>query len=218
MDVIKICFHREMKEKANQIYELGEYLNSKGYSVHLQNISNVPYKRWLENSKTMLWPYIMDVFVEVGEKAEIDKMRNTLVEQEIVNDLFQSADMYLSEQQSYRMPVNHAEIITSCYLWNHAIGKNIRENKMQEHFLMEQKQTYYDYLAFQCIKEILTEHSPVYEFFFESHVSQKGGIDQIYSKPELNGMREHSRTFLNVDTRVLSFGKIEIWEGKNNGI
>ena len=206
MYVTKICFRRDEPLQLSGLHSAAAEMAERGYRVHVQQMDNFPYQRWMQNSKPMQWNLIVDVFQENGCSVRLDSgIRDCLTSQGIA---LKAADIYGAKQMTYKRPVSDAEIITSCYLWNYQNPEALRKEKMEEHFLMEQKQIYYDYVAFQSVDAVLTPGSPIFDFFFESHVSIQGGIDTIYAKPALNGMREHSKAFLNTDTRQLSFGRV----------
>ena len=123
------------------------------------------------------------------------------------SNIYEDADIYIMDVIEYSEPVDNSELITSVYKWNYQNKQEIREKFMKEHFLMEQKQIYYKYVTFNLVTEIIKSKDRIYDFFFESHVLDKNGINEIYSKPALEDMRKHSEQFLDTSTRLLSFGK-----------
>lgn len=206
MKVIKLCYPSTVPETT--LARLVKYAYENSVRVDVQTICNTPYLRWLTSSKIMPWDTIVDVFLPDDNELIVFK-------QDLFKYAIGNADVYLVEQITYGTPVDGAELITSCYLWNYETAPSIRNDTMYEHFLMEQQQEYYDYVAFQLVQEVLTTESPAFDFFFESHVSHPDGINEIYSKPALEGMREHSKIFLNTNTRLLSFGSVDVRESRN---
>lgn len=215
MYMLKICSRDAFSEFRNKFGIVIDELLKQSFEVHTQELDNHKYFRWLTGMSTMEWRSIIDVF---WDESLISHENATKTVKSLLNTYcidMTNLDMYLAEQIRYKEPVNDAEVITSCYLWNYKNTETVRIEKMREHFGMEQQQYYYDYVAFQCVKSVLTPSSPRFDFFFESHVSDPEGIDAIYSKPTLNGMRQHSEAFLNVNTRQLSFGKVSCYGGKS---
>lgn len=206
MKVIRFCYMSPVLE--NALDRLARRAEEASLCVDVQTIDNAPYVRWLKSSKIMLWNRMVDVFAS-DDMAFAALMRN------LPEYIYGIVDVYLAEQTIYGIPVDSAEVITSCYLCSYEREPSLRSKTMFEHFLMEQQQTYYDYVAFQLVKDIQTARSATFDFCFESHVSHPDGINEIYSKPELEGMREHSKVFLNTDTRPLSFGRAKVEERKN---
>lgn len=207
MNVLKVCLRKkyDVSELMKGVFnrELDDSLQ-----LHIQYIDNTPYLQWLQNMKTMNWKVIVDIIwskEELSVEEIYEKMLQCFKENKI--DL-EEIDCYSGTQIIYKEPVHGSELITSCYLWNYKNGSTVREEKMIEHFGMEQKQKYYDYVSFLSVNKILSSNSPRFDFFFESHVSNPKGINEIYSKPALEGMREHSQAFLDVSTRELSFGRV----------
>ncbi len=197
--VIKVC----LRNRSADTEEI-RALSTCGCEVQVQTLDHEKYGRWMRSSGEMPWHRIIDVYCAPERETEIcDRCRA----------LFPAdADIYVTEIfRSYRAPVDGAEVITSCYLWNYRNEAAVREQVMAEHFEMEKLQVYYDYVVFQTLIEVVTAGSPVFDFFFVSHVSDPSGIDTIYSTPALSGMREHSMAFLNTDTRLLSFGVTHIF-------
>lgn len=199
--MFKICIRVESEYTDKEVEQLCDDLSKRNSRVMLQKIDNNLHAKWLANQNNMKWKYVIDV-------ASNDLSNLT---QDMEN---RNVDIYEVKEITYKEPVENAELITSCYLMNSEVPEEMRNKSMLEHFEMEKKQTLYDYIAFQIVKDTIYDYSPKFEFFFESHVSTKDGIDQIYSKSFLNGMREHSRLFLNADTRQLSFGKVKTMEEK----
>lgn len=196
MNVIKICLEKSIEN-------IGELLQEIKGEVHVQKINNTPYLKWLSGLQAMKWQMIVDVFREEPFETSIDLATEFVTR-------FPGADIYVAEDKTYKEPVNRSEIITSCYFWNYVNSEEYRIQMMNEHFLMEQRQVYYDYVSFQSVRKCVTDSSTKFDFFFESHVSNPNGINEIYSKPALENMREHSKAFLDVGSRCLSFGNVEI--------
>lgn len=203
MDIIKICFNQEKNTHTQGLDAIVEQFRNRGCLVHSQELNNTPYLQWLKGLNVMPWRYIIDLY-DSNDAHLLNKVVNDLP------DVLQGfdCDVYRANQMTYKNPVNHAELITSCYFWNTQNSSLYRHKKMHEHFLMEQAQKYYDYVAFQCVTEVITPHSPKYDFFFEAHVTETEGINEIYSKPALTEMRTHSIAFLDVNSRLLSFGRV----------
>lgn len=207
MKVLKFCFRTD-PDMSNLVDNIIACLSQQSLQVHVQYIDSTPYLKWLKNMKTMSWKVIVDIIWDKPDLS-VDGIYGTFMNYLQREKIFMAdVDCYLGEQIIYQKPVDNSELITSCYLWNYDNPSSIREEKMKEHFGMEQRQIYYDYVSFQSITKIMSVNSPRYDFFFESHVSKPEGINEIYSKPALEGMREHSQAFLNVSTRELSFGKV----------
>ncbi len=208
--IIKVCLKDGGLLWNNELEILFYKWKNEGHIIHIQHLNNAPYKKWLKGLNVMSWTRIIDIFVE-GDLQESEEYANSIALQigkmESIND---GVDIYVVDQLTYKEPVDHSEVITSCYYWNYSNEESFRNEKMQEHFLLEQGQKYYDYVAFQCVKKCVTPNSLPYDFFFESHVSNPNGINEIYSKPSLGDMRLHSQHFLNVKSRLLAFGWVEI--------
>lgn len=213
MYMLKICSQCSFPELSNNLGLVIDELLKRSFKVHIQELDGQKYLRWLAGMATMEWLTIIDVFwnEELISNEKAITTVNTLLNTYKID--MTMLDMYYAEQIQYKEPVNNAEVITSCYLWNYENAEAVRTLKMREHFGMEQQQYYYDYVVFQRVKSILTSTSPKFDFFFESHVSDPDGIDAIYSKPALNGMRQHSEAFLDVSTRRLSFGRVSCYGG-----
>lgn len=206
MSVVKLCFLPAAHLSLGQAHALGKAFSEVG-CTYVNQIDNVTHGKWLVGQKTMKWEFIIDVLYS-GCLENLIAMAECILNKPISSE---NCDIYQAKEILYRRPVDYSELITSCYLWNYDSPKEQRERYMMEHFVMEQKQTYYDYVSFQCVYNKYYEASPRYDFFFEAHVSARDGIGQIYGKTALEEMRIHSRTFLNIDTRLLSFGKVNIW-------
>ncbi len=212
MNVIKICLKNSKIYWNKGMDTMINNLVDEGYIVHIQRLDNSPYKQWLEGLNTMPWDCIADVYKEGPLQETMEIAKFIFAQINMWKGILEDVDIYVAEQMVYKEPVDGAEIITSCYFWNYENDENLRKEKMAEHFLMEQRQRYYDYVTFQCVKECITKHSQQYDFFFESHVSDPDGINEIYSKPALGDMRTHSQGFLNVDSRLLTYGRVKIVE------
>lgn len=211
MDVIKVCFQQELEANSKLIEKASNELLRIGYNVHIQTICNIPYLCWLNGLGIMNWKWILDIFITEGTaKEEYTKIIKPVLEKEILKKSLHNTDVYIASQINYKKPLDGAELITSCYLWNYETPTNERNNKMLEHFEMEKEQVHYDYIAFQCVKERLYNSSPLFDFFFESHISNPNGINEIYSKPALEEMRSHSRIFIDTNSRLLSFGHVRV--------
>lgn len=210
MYVLKICLQSDRKPQEIERL-LMEAADHQSTQIHVQHIDSTAHSEWLCDQTQMRWKTIFDVIWSDGDPNMEAEMKRTLCLVQKYPSIIQEADCYCARQMTYQDPVPHAELITSCYYWNYNTLPEVREEKMREHFAMEQKQIYYDYVAFQSVFKVLTPHSPQFDFFFESHVSKPEGIDHIYSTPELNGMREHSESFLDVGSRRLSFGSVSCY-------
>lgn len=208
MSIVKLCFLPSAHLSLEQAHVLGKAFAEFG-CTNVQQIDNVTYEKWLEGHNKMKWEYIIDVLYS-GCIEDLISKADRVIEHVVTSG---DCDIYRAEEIVYCNPVDRSDLITSCYLWNYDTPDEQRERNMMEHFSMEQKQTYYDYVSFQCVRDKYYEISPKYDFFFEAHVSAVDGIDQIYGKPALEEMRIHSKVFLNTDTRLLSFGKVVIYGG-----
>lgn len=210
MSIIKICMSDPLIFFSPEGEKLKEAIVENAERVDIISLNNQPYFQWLKGLKSMPWLSVWDVYVKLDGKEAVEYAKSVSEKLKILAADRNGIDTYIVEQETYKEPVNRAEVITSCYFWNYENDKALREEKMAEHFVMEQAQRYYDYVVFQKVIETITKDSPHYDFFFESHVSDPNGINEIYSKPALGNMREHSKFFLNVDSRLLSFGHVEI--------
>jgi hypothetical protein len=182
-----------------------------GYRAQTQTLCNVPYLRWLKGLNTMPWNGVLHLLsTEPMDKTFYISTIHPVMARLFSETITDQMDVYIASQITYNQPVDGAELITSCYLWNYATEPEERNAKMLEHFQMEQCQIYYDYVAFQCVKEKIGDASPTFDFFFESHVSNPNGINEIYEKPALEAMRNHSSAFLNTNSRLLSFGRVNV--------
>jgi len=211
-----MCFMPEAKVNLSQMKKLANMLSITGYSVHIQAICNTPYLRWLDGLNKMDWNLIMNVVTAEG--IDVDNFNRDiqpLLKQNFSEQVLSCLDVYTVLQTHYQEPVNNAELITSCYLWNYDTSDRRRNEKMIEHFELEKAQLNYAYIAFQCVTGKLYDRSPSFDFFFEAHIPNPKGIDEIYSKPLLGNMREHSKAFLDVKTRLLSFGRVSVIERKD---
>ena len=198
MKVIKIC----LRERAADTGWV-EALDAHDCEIHVQSLDCKPYSRWMKSSGEMPWQTVTDIYCPSERVSAL--LGSCQAHCPTDTDIY-VADVF----RTYRAPVDGAEVITSCYLWNYDTPADVRKRIMAEHFEMEKLQVYYDYVVFQTSATAVTPKSPVFDFFFVSHVSDPQGIDTIYSAPALAGMREHSMAFLNTDTRLLSFGTTRI--------
>jgi hypothetical protein len=211
MDVLKICFRPDMGLAPEFLEKAADDCERLGYRVQIQTLCNTPYLCWLEGLNTMPWNGVIDLFSpEPIDKASYMSTIRPAMVRLFLEPIASQLNIYIASQITYNHPVDGAELITSCYLWNYATRPVERNTKMLEHFQMEQHQSYYDYVAFQCVKEKIGDSTPCFNFFFESHVSNPNGINEIYEKPALEAMRDHSRAFLNTSSRLLSFGRVEV--------
>lgn len=205
---IKVCFRENLGVTEKELEHISLFFRKKGNRVISQVIDNGIHGKWLADQNTMQWKYIIDIDGTYTLKEIMDQITELLQ----MNLQKIAVDMYQVREYTYQKPLKEAEMITSCYLWNEEASETERMRYMMEHFEMEKQQVKYDYVAFQLVEEKYDRSSPRYDFFFESHISDKDGIDYIYEKPALQVMREHSQHFLNTDTRRLSFGHVQTWE------
>lgn len=206
----KICINKDCDNFDKIGRKIADYYKELGNTVYLQIIDNITHGKWLTNQKVMYWGIIIDVYYNAeGYDEFVDAfMKNWKAVSNDNPSAAEFCDVYLASEMIYREPLERAEIITSCYEWNYSTEESLRDKVMKEHFLMEQRQKYYDYVSFQMVKQKLEDRSKRFDFFFESHVSAADGIDKIYGEEVLEEMRTHSRMFLNTDTRHLSFGVV----------
>lgn len=200
MEVLKVCLYSQIDYTI-----LISALNTKKISHHLQIISND--SSWLKSQNSMPWKYIVNIYLR--ESIDI------LLKHPDFSFLYENddIDMYVVSQFTYGRLANvEVDLITSCYLWNYQNDVETRRASMLSHFEMEKKQEKYDYVCFQIVEAPIKEKSEKIDFFFESHVSDPNGIDEIYSKPFIGSMRRHSEKFLDVNTRKLSFGRVIVNE------
>ena len=206
----KVCIKGESDKPEEYAKLVADKYKNNGNIVYVQRIDNETHGKWLADQKTMYWDFVIDIYSgneSFDEFVEDFKQLWTDISNKH-EDLIDACDVYIAEDMKYKTPLKNAEIITSCYEWNYETEENIRENVMKEHFILEQRQVLYDYVSFQSVKIILYDRSKVFDFFFESHVSDENGIDKIYGEEVLEEMRTHSKMFLNTDTRHLSFGSV----------
>lgn len=204
---LKICIRDTATISTKKIERICDALVKAGCRVMLQIIDNQLHGIWLKGQKVMIWKNVIDV---TSVKSGVELM--AVIEKQIGQKLKDAEmDIYEVEEITYQKPILQAEIITSCYLWNYEASSKERKAFMLEHFELEKQQSHYDYVSFQKVIRKHFESSPKYDFFFEAHVSDKEGIDMIYSEPTLQGMRTHSQKFLNIETRRLAFGKVTTW-------
>ena len=200
--LIKICLRKEIEEI--DINEMVLLLKNLKYVFHMQVINNDYYKKLVKGMKTVDWMYIFNIYLENRDEDKIENIYN-VISKNINKSLI---DIYVVTEYTYKEPINGANLITSCYLWNKLNTQSSREKVMSEHFEMEKEEKYYEYISFQTVQEKYTDYSQDIDFFFEAHVIDKSGIEKIYATPKLKAMRVHSSGFLNIDTRKLSFGSV----------
>lgn len=99
-----------------------------------------------------------------------------------------------------------ADLIVSLYSWQAATTPAERTKNMWLHFGMEREETSYSSVHFNTASG---ERTGI-DFVFQAYVNDPEGLSRVYSSPRLEVMREHSRTFLDTDTRQLAFGKVQI--------
>lgn len=208
MKKIKICLEKDysIKCKSDEFDNFVQKLYNENLIIdcHIHYIDNKKeYDKWLLDRPRMPWKTIINFIMENDE--------NTLVLEKFqkkYSDLYNEADIYVMDVMTYSNPIDNSELITSTYKWNYKNKPEVREEFMKEHFLMEQKQIYYKYVTFNLTTKTIKSNNGDFDFFFESHVSDKNGINEIYSKPALEDMRTHSEQFLDTNTRLLSFGEV----------
>ena len=198
-DYIYKCKSDEFKDFVKELYKENLIMD-----CHIHFIDNKnKYDKWLAERPRMPWKTIINFIIkDEGKELILQKFKNAY------SDIYEEADIYIMNVIEYSKPVDNSELITSVYKWNYTNKQEIRDKFMKEHFLMEQKQLYYKYVTFNSVTEIVKSKDRKYDFFFESHVIDKNGINEIYSKPALEDMRKHSEQFLDTSTRLLSFGEI----------
>lgn len=203
---LKYCFNNDLMLSREVLCDIEIEILKLDIQMHVQMIDE-RFTKWNSGMKTMPWITIFDFIWK--DQRDVEMLVN------VINEIFlskkisiENSDIYYLSLLSYNLPVSSSDLITSCYKWNYDNDENSREVIMQEHFKMEQKQTLYDYVSFQRVEKIVSLHNNIFDFFFESHVSDPDGIDKIYSAPMLGNMREHSKGFLDVQSRCLSFGKV----------
>lgn len=199
MKIIKICTKSLINDSI-----INQFAKVYQVEVHKYTIDNS--SQFLRGQKNMRWLSIYDIFIVKSKLFCVPEML------EHISQLFnyEDVEIFLLSTLAYGTPMNGADIITSCYSWSTYPLKE-REAALQQHFLMEQSQQYYDYILFQLVEKYISNYKNYkndIDFFFVSHVSNPDGINQIYSKPFIMDMREHSKLFLNVDSRCLSFGTV----------
>lgn len=213
---LKICF-RDNSIELTKYENIANKLKEIFKNVNLQTIDNSNYLHLVREQCEMKWKVIIDI----EDCSYDDCMRiSELIQCNIEgNSLDNKVDFYLVENISYNQPVDRAEVITSCYLWNYQNEPEDRNKYLLEHFEMEKKQKYYNYVAFQIVEKVATSWSPQIDFFFIAHVTCSGAINYIYSQKTLEEMRQHSMSFLDISTRQLSFGRTKsIYGGMENGV
>ena len=209
MKKIKICLEKNYISKCksdefdNSVQEL--YNENLITNCHIHYIDNKEkYDKWLLGRPRMPWKTIINFIMENDNNTILILEKF----QKDYSELYDEADIYVMDVMVYSNPVDNSELITSVYKWNYKNEPDVREKFMNEHFLMEQKQVYYKYVTFNSVTKTIKSNNRPFDFFFESHVSDENGIDEIYSKPALEDMRTHSEQFLDTSTRLLSFGEI----------
>lgn len=195
---ISLCKSKEFNDFVQELYK-----NIGLIDCHIHFIDNKEkYDKWLMGCPRMPWKTIINFIVNNNEEKIVDEFKTNY------NAIFDKADIYIMDIMEYSKPVDNSELITSVYKWNYENDKFTRDKYMKEHFRMEQKQVYYKYVTFNLVTKNFKNKNRNFDFFFESHVSDENGIDEIYSKPALDDMRKHSQQFLDTNTRLLSFGEI----------
>lgn len=102
------------------------------------------------------------------------------------------------------------DVIVSLYSWQRSVPPEDRDRNMWTHFDMELEEPDYTAVHFNQPKgsEFFDNHN--FDFVFQSYVADPQGLSRIYSNPRLKMMRQHSKSFLDTDTRRLAFGKSQI--------
>jgi hypothetical protein len=103
-----------------------------------------------------------------------------------------------------------ANIIVSLYSWQTNTTSADRDRNMWTHFDMEREEPDYSAVHFDRSKGEQHLDSNSFDFVFTAYVDDPKGLSRIYSSPRLDLMREHSRLFLDTDSRRLAFGNVEI--------
>lgn len=99
------------------------------------------------------------------------------------------------------------KLITSYYSWAEDVDPVQRERYMWEHFVLERRQEAYASVHFNGVVDRKWNANERYGFAFESYLINEAEIEKVYKSPLLEEMREHSKGFLNTDTRKLAFGE-----------
>ncbi|MEV4362641.1 hypothetical protein [Nonomuraea sp. NPDC049625] len=113
-------------------------------------------------------------------------------------------------QTGFGVEHDGADLIVSLYSWQESTSAPERERHMWDHFDLERQES--DYTAVHFNVSTGQEHfdNGEFDFVFQAYVDDPEGLSRIYASPRLEMMREHSRRFLDTDTRRLGFGRVRI--------
>jgi len=114
----------------------------------------------------------------------------------------------LTKARSFGQHKNNTSVIMSLYKWNQDINEIERNTNMLTHFEMEKEQQLYSFVQFNSVIRNLGSEILDIDFIFEGELPEPESITKLYSSSFLPLMREHSKSFLDTDTRKLAFGSV----------
>lgn len=189
-----------------------DWIPQKADLVFLHNLTESKYINIYTNlekqSHVFKWKTIINIELSKGIN-NIEELVEKLTSHNFIKE--HNLDVLLMKNKSFikKEYRDGCDVIVSLYSWASDSNEREREISLWDHFNMEKDQPDYSYVNFNmnistnCINDST-------EFMFEGFVSNPDGLSNIYSSPFIHEMREHSKLFLDVDTRQLAFGKLQI--------
>ncbi|GMQ55731.1 hypothetical protein AN1V17_01230 [Vallitalea sediminicola] len=196
------------KEKINFDQVENYFNNSKNKEIHYYSIKE-------DASGNFPWKTIINIVIEDScEVLETEKLREKYrsVRDDFLNNMNikeKNTVCELYKQYYFGEELDRYYLIISFYSMNDKVNKIQREKNMMEHFNMEKKQNLYKLVHFNEIMD-QEESNKDFQFVFESYMEQENHIDDLYDLEFIKIMREHSKGFLDVDTRKLAFGEVRV--------
>ncbi|MFI5993953.1 hypothetical protein ACIBAC_19210 [Streptomyces sp. NPDC051362] len=165
-------------------------------------------------TESFIWPLLLEFRIP-GESDEKEKTRRA---GELRSRLIAECDWLKHDdlkflwltQTGFGEEHDGASLITSLYSWSRENSPEEREKQMRIHFDMERGERDYTTVHFNTTKGAEHFDNGSFDFVFQSYVDDPEGMNRIYSSSRLEEMREHSKGFLDTDTRRLGFGRVEI--------
>jgi hypothetical protein len=191
----------EMRSQA--LEELIEAVSDAGVrEIHVLEVSEF-------KTSTFIWPLMLELRLpdEFTDSAATDSLRRAL---ERCECLAHGRPRFLRYRQTgFGGEHDGADLIVSFYSWQKATSPDAREREMWIHFDMEREEQDYTAVHFNVSPSVQVDEEG-FDFAFQAYVDDPEGVSRIFSSERLEIMRDHSKTFLNTDTRRLGFGKVQI--------
>lgn len=210
---LKICFNKCSSNVWEYINRLANIVHTQGYRLYYLKFFDEIFMPLSNNNKNLEWFAIIDVIVD----NDTDKVIKSILEYIEENSL-KNIDVFYTEKYSNGDCKTIGETIVSSYIWNNDVAEELRNKQLKMHFLLEERQNFYNYYSFQIVKQQLLGVPKEVDFFFDSQIIVPDGVNKIYSSDKLIKMRLHSQTFLDINSRCLSFGYIHYYMGGKNDI